>query len=123
MRVAHSQDGLDEISIAAPTRGAELSKGEVRVFMVAPEDFGLERSSLENLRVESPAQSLEIMRQVLDDQPGPGRDIVAMNAGAGIYAAGLANSLKEGTETALAVIASGAAAKVLERLVSFTNQA
>jgi anthranilate phosphoribosyltransferase len=114
---------LDEISIATPTRVAELRKGEVRVFMVTPEDFGLERSSLENLRVESPTQSLEIMRQVLDDQPGPARDIVAMNAGAGIYAAGLANTLREGTETALVAIASGAAARVLERLVSFTHQA
>ncbi len=120
--VVHSQDGLDEISIAAPTRVAELREGQVRVYLVNPEDFGLERGSLETLRVESPAQSLEILGQVLANQPGPARDIVAMNAGAGIYAAGLAQGLREGTEKALEVIASGAAAQVLERLVSFTNQ-
>jgi len=119
--VVHSQDGLDEISIAAPTRVAELKAGEIYTYTIAPEDFGLDRHPIDTLRVEGVQQSLERIHEVLGNRPGPARDIVALNAGAAIYAAGLAKDLGEGLEKALAVIADGAAAQVLERLVSFTN--
>jgi anthranilate phosphoribosyltransferase len=120
--VVHSEDGLDEISISAPTRIAELKDSEVRIHSVAPEDFGFPRHSLDTIRVGSVAESLELLLEVLANQPGPARDIVALNAGAGIYAAGLADNLAEGVQHALMVIADGSAARVLEQLVSFTTQ-
>ena len=120
--VVHSEDGLDEISISAPTRVAELKDGEVRTYTVLPEDFGLPRSPLESLRVHSVAQSLTKIRQVLSGQPGPAGDIVALNAGAGIYTAGLADSLPEGVEKAQTILAEGAATSVLEQLVSFSQR-
>ena len=120
--VVHAEDGLDEISIGAPTRVAELKDGEVQVYRITPEEFGLPRHPLDSLRVEGPEQSLAILRGVLANLPGPALDIVLLNAGAGIYTAGLAGDLKEGMARARQAIASGAAAEVLERLVNFTNQ-
>lgn len=120
--VVHSEDGLDEISIGAPTRVAELKNGEIVTYTLAPEDFGFDRQPLEALRVGSPTESLGVIRNLLADRPGPTRDVVAMNAGAAIYVAGLAADLGEGVEKAQAAIAEGAAAGVLERLVAFTHR-
>lgn len=120
--VVHSEDGLDEISIGAPTRVAELKAGEVNTYTITPEDFGLERHSLDTIRVDSPEQSLARLREVLANHPGPARDIVALNAGAAIYVAGVADSLAEGVQRARVFIADGAPADVLDRLISFTNQ-
>jgi anthranilate phosphoribosyltransferase len=116
--VVHSEDGLDEISIGAPTHVAELKDGEVSTYSINPEQFGMARHDLSELRVSSAAQSLEIIRGVLDDRPGPARDIVALNAGAAIYAADLADSLEAGVRCALEVIASGEAKARLEALVA-----
>jgi anthranilate phosphoribosyltransferase len=120
--VVHAEDGLDEISIGSATRVAELKDGQVRSYSIVPEDFGLPRHSLDAIRVGSVGESLEMIRVVLANERCPARDIVALNAGAAIYAAGLADDLGAGVERAQAVIADGSAARVLDALVSFTNQ-
>jgi anthranilate phosphoribosyltransferase len=120
--VVHAEDGMDEISIGAPTHVAELKEGRVRVFSIQPEQFGLKRGDMSKLAVTSPAGSLEMIESVLKDEPGPARDIVALNAGAAIYVAGLAPDLGAGIETAQAVIASGAARKKLQDLVALSRK-
>ena len=116
--VVHAQDGLDEISIAAPTDVAELKNGQVTSYQVTPEQFGLARASLADLAVVDAEQSLAIIHGVFDNQPGPARDIVALNAGAAIYAADLADSLEAGIAKALAVIASGEAKRKMQALIA-----
>ncbi|MCW8883452.1 MAG: anthranilate phosphoribosyltransferase, partial [Sedimenticola sp.] len=98
--VVHSRDGLDEISIGDRTEVAELKEGQVRRFSIQPEDFGLKRTPIQQLKAADPAASLSIIRDVLDNQPGPARDIVQLNAGAAIYTAGVASSLQEGIDLA-----------------------
>jgi len=120
--VVHAEDGMDEISIGAPTHVAELKEGRVRVFTIQPEQFGIPRGDVSKLIVASPAESLSIIESVLNNKPGPARDIVALNAGAAIYVAGLAPDLGTGVKTALEVIASGAARKKLHDLVALSKQ-
>jgi len=119
--VVHADDGLDEISIGSATRVAELKNGEVTAYTIQPEDFGMQRADLSALKAEDAQDSLRIIRSVLANQEGPARDIVCLNAGAAIYAAGLAGSLAEGVARAAEVIASGEAAAKLEQLVAATN--
>jgi anthranilate phosphoribosyltransferase len=119
--VVHARDGLDEISIGDATEVAELKEGQIRRFAIQPEDFGLKRAPLDSLRVADAAQSLDIIRGVLEDRPGPQRDIVVLNAGAAIYCAGLVDSLKAGVEKADQAIASGEARNRLDRLVVLTQ--
>jgi anthranilate phosphoribosyltransferase len=119
--VVHAQDGLDEISISAPTRVAELKDGKVTTYTITPADFGMQKASLDELRVASAEESLAKIRDVFADKPGPARDIVCLNAGAAIYVAGLADSLAAGVEAARSAISSGKAAEVLENLVRQTN--
>jgi anthranilate phosphoribosyltransferase len=118
--VVHADDGLDEISIAAPTQIAEMRGGEVRCYSVTPEQFGFQRAALTAVRAEDAAQSLGLIRQVLANEPGPARDIVCLNAGAAIYVAGLAASLAEGIERAQQAIASGKAAEKLAALKAYS---
>ncbi|MGR9116327.1 MAG: anthranilate phosphoribosyltransferase [Gammaproteobacteria bacterium] len=119
--VVCAEDGLDEISIAASTNVAELKNGNINCYAVTPVQFGLKRGNLADLAVEDAASSLAMMLSVLDDQPGPARDIVALNAGAAIYAANLSDNLQAGIQKALQVIASGAAKAKLDQLVEFSN--
>lgn len=119
--VVHSADGLDEISIADSTKVAELKGGQVTSYTIQPEDFGLSRSSLDAIKADGPEHSVEIIRGVLNNQAGPARDIVMLNAGAAIYAAGLADSLAAGVAKADETIASGEAASRLERLAALTQ--
>lgn len=119
--VVHAEDGMDEISISAPTRVAELKDGEVRCYTVTPADFGMQTASLDELRVGSAEESLAMIRAVFADNPGPARDIVCLNAGAAIYVAGCAESLAAGVEAARVAISSGKAAEVLQNLVAETN--
>jgi anthranilate phosphoribosyltransferase len=119
--VVHSEDGMDEISISAPTQVAELKHGEVNSYIISPADFGIDTASLEQLRVGSAEESLAMIRAVLADNPGPARDIVCLNAGAAIYVSGCADSLAAGIEAAREAISSGKAAAVLQNLVSKTN--
>ncbi|SEH08316.1 anthranilate phosphoribosyltransferase [Candidatus Venteria ishoeyi] len=120
--VVHSEDGLDEISLAAPTFVAELKNGEITTYTIKPEDFGLQTQALDDLIVENAAQSLELLCGVLQDRAGSARDIVQLNAGAAIYAAGLTETLAQGMEKADEVIKSGAAAVKMTDLIQFTNQ-
>lgn len=119
--VVHASDGLDEFSIGGETYVAELKDGSVREYTVTPEQFGLSRSPITALKVTDARESLGRIRAVLANEPGPARDIVVLNAGAAIYAAGLANGLQAGIDRAGSVIASGAAAKKLEELVDLSR--
>jgi anthranilate phosphoribosyltransferase len=119
--VVHAEDGLDEISIGAPTRVAELRDGEVQVYTVTPEDFGLKRSPIKRLAVDTIAGSLESMEKVLAGEPGPARDIVALNAGAAIYAANLVDTLESGVRRAEATIDDGSARGKLDALIEFSR--
>ncbi len=120
--VVHAADGLDEISIAAPTQVAELKGGEVSCYEITPEQFGLVRGALASLAVQSCEESLELFNRVLANEPGAALDIVLLNAGAAIYAADVAASLAEGIERAREVIASGAAQAKLAALVELSNR-
>lgn len=118
--VVNAEDGLDEISIAAPTSVAELKDGVVSTYSIKPEDFGMQRADLSNVRAADAADSLRIINEVFANTSGPAKDIVCLNAGAAIYAAGLSVNLAEGVEKASAAINSGAAANILERLINKT---
>lgn len=120
--VVHSEDGLDEISIGAPTQAAEMIEGEVRSFEITPGQFGMKTGSLRDLAVDSVSASLGKINAALDNHPGAARDIVALNSGAAIYVSGLAESLAQGVDRALEVLASGAAKGKLAELAAFTNR-
>jgi len=119
--VVHSEDGLDEISIAAPTKVCELKNGMINSYRIKPEDFGVQRGNLTDLKVDNAEESLAMVQSVLEDNPGPARDIVVLNAGASIYVAGLESSLSAGIEKAKEVIASGKAKEKLAALVDKTK--
>lgn len=120
--VVHAQDGLDEISIAAPTWVAELVDGEVREYTISPEQFGIERTPLEAVAASDAVESLALIRQAFAGEPGPAADIITLNAGAAIYAAGLATSLEAGLARARDMLESGEAARKLEQFVAFTQR-
>jgi anthranilate phosphoribosyltransferase len=119
--VVNAEDGLDEISIAAPTHIAELKHGDISTYIITPEQFGFPRASLTELAVENAAASLTIMKAVFSNQPGAALDIVLLNAGAAIYAANLADSLAAGINMARHVIASGAALAKFNALITYSN--
>jgi anthranilate phosphoribosyltransferase len=119
--VVHAEDGMDEISIASPTHVAELKDGEVYTYHVKPEDFSMTRTSLDEIRAADAADSLAIIRSVFENQAGPARDIVCLNAGAAIYAAGLSETLAEGVAKAQQVIADGRVADKLDQLIAKTR--
>ena len=120
--VVHSNDGLDEISVSAPTRVAEVRDGEVRTYDIAPEELGLRRHSLEELAGGDARTNADIARRVLDGEEGARRDVVAANAGAALYVGGHAPTVREGVALALEVIASGAARQKLQQLVTASNE-
>ena len=119
--VVHSYDGLDEISIAGPTWVSELQHGQIRSYTVRPGDYGIAPQSLGGLHVQSAQESLACIRQALAGQPGAAFDMVALNAAAGIYAAGLSLTLAEGVEQARQVMRNGEAEQRLKRLVEVTQ--
>ncbi len=119
--VVHAEDGMDEISIASSTHVVELRDDNLHAYTIAPEDFGMERAELLPLKVESAVQSLALIKAVLAGERGPARDIVALNAGAAIYAADLAETLQAGVVRAQEVLDSGEAGARLERLVELTQ--
>ena len=120
--VVHAEDGMDEISIASPTFVAELHNGEVKTYTVQPDDFGMARANLEQIRAKDSVHSLEIIKSVFDNTDGPAKDIVCLNAGAAIYVAGLTDSLAGGVKKAQDVIASGSVSEKLAQLVVATNK-
>jgi anthranilate phosphoribosyltransferase len=120
--VVHGKDCLDEISLGAATMVGELKNGEIREYEIHPEDYGLQMQSLRNLRVDSAAESKEKLLAVLDNQPGPAREIVCLNAGAALYVANVADSIGDGIAKAREAIASGAARAKLDQFINATKQ-
>jgi anthranilate phosphoribosyltransferase len=118
--VVHGENGLDEISISGPTYVAELKHGFVTEFKIEPKQFGLDIAPLESLRAADKETSMAMVRAVLDNNPGPAKDIVALNAGAAIYVSGLATDLWGGVTKAREMIESGKARAKLDALVNFT---
>ncbi|SHL87932.1 anthranilate phosphoribosyltransferase [Nitrosospira sp. Nsp11] len=118
----NGQGGLDEITIAGETWVGELRHGEVIEYSIKPEDFGMNTAAIESIQAQDSIQSREMLLSVLDDQPGAARDVVLLNAGAAVYVAGVAESLKQGVEKARAAIESGAAKAKLLELVEFSNR-
>ena len=119
--VVNGHDGMDEISISGPTQVAELKDGEVTEYIIEPGQFGIETSPLDTIKVASARESLELIRTVLADQPGPARDIVVLNAGAALCVAGVVDSIGEGVTLAASTIASGEAAGKLAQLVAVSQ--
>jgi anthranilate phosphoribosyltransferase len=115
--VIHSEDGLDEISLAAPTRVTELKAGQIRSYTLIPEDAGFERRPLKELQVDGPQASLRLIKEALEGKPGAAFDMVVLNAGAALYAADVAETLAEGVERARAAIADGSARRKIDQLV------
>ncbi|MBT3428728.1 MAG: anthranilate phosphoribosyltransferase, partial [Gammaproteobacteria bacterium] len=118
--LVHSDDGLDEISIAASTQIVEMRNGQYQTYQVKPEDFGMRSSSLEPLRVENSTQSLALVNAALNQQDEAATNIVCLNAGAAIFVAGLSADLHSGVMMAQDVIASGQAAERMQVFVDFT---
>lgn len=119
--IVHSDDGMDEISISAPTNIAELKDGEINTYKIEPEQFDLQRSDINTLAVENVEDSLKVMHAVLNNQAGPAQDIVILNAGAAIYTAGIDDSLAAGIESARRVIENGSAKLKLDELETLTQ--
>ncbi|MBE7525996.1 anthranilate phosphoribosyltransferase [candidate division WWE3 bacterium] len=120
--IVHGSDGLDEITITGETRIGELKNGQVNVYTVRPEDFGLKTSPIEAIQVTNSEHAKTMLLSVLENTAGTARDIVLMNAGAAIYAAGVTDTLAQGVQSALRAIESGAALKKLHDLVEFTRR-
>ncbi|WP_105102936.1 anthranilate phosphoribosyltransferase [Microbulbifer pacificus] len=123
--VLHSDDGLDEISIAADTRGWELKNGQLKKFTISPEDFGIERQNLDGLCVDGAEASLALIRDALGKREtaagDKAADIIAMNAGMAIYVSGVAASRAEGVSMAQDAIYSGLAGEKINELAAFTS--
>lgn len=119
--VVHGEDGMDEISISAATTVAELKNGEITTYTIKPEDFNLQQYPIATIRVNNADESLEMVTSVLNNDASPARDIVALNAGAAIYIAGLAGSHEAGIERASEMLESGAAKQKLLELINITN--
>lgn len=121
--VVHAEDGLDELSIAACSLVCELQGGSVREYRLDPADYGLAASSLAGLAVQSPGASAALLRAALEGAPeaASARAIIALNAGACIYVAGLAPAIGAGVDAARELIDSGAALARLEAFVAFTR--
>lgn len=118
--VVHAEDGLDEISLAQPTLVAELREGEIQEYVITPDELGIKRQSLDPLRVASAEESLRLVEQALVGE-GPAADIVSLNAGAALYAADVADSLKEGVALAQDAQASKLPLEKLKELANFTR--
>ena len=119
--VVHSEDGLDEISIAAPTKVAELKDGNIEEYSISPQDFNLKTLSIEELKVDSPQASLELAKKALSDKHLAASQMVAMTAGAALYVSGLAKELEEGIKLSLESIATGKGLEKLEHLSSLSQ--
>ena len=121
--VVHGMEGLDEISLCGPTKVAELRGGQVKEYMVEPEQFGLKRCRMKELRGGNAEQSAAIVRGVLQGDKGPARDVVLLNGGAALYVGGSAATIQDGMGLAAQSIDSGKASEKLARLVEMTNAA
>jgi anthranilate phosphoribosyltransferase len=121
--VVHGLEGMDEISLCGPTKIAELRDGQVKEYILEPEQLGLAKCRLEDLHGGSPEQSAAIVRSVLQGNKGPARGVVLLNSGAALYVGGAAASIQEGMRVAAESIDSGKARQKLEQLAQMTNAA
>ncbi len=119
--VVYGRDGLDEVSLGAATLVGELKNGEITEYEIHPEDFGLTMASNRALKVETADESMAMLRGVLDNQAGPAKDIVALNAGVALYAANVAPTMADGLALARAAIESGAAKAKMLALVDLSQ--
>ncbi len=119
--VVYGRDGMDEVSLGAATLVGELKDGEIREYEIHPEDFGLAMQSNRSIKVATPAESVTLLRGVLEGQAGAARDIVLLNAGVALYAAGVAASIPAGIERARTAIDSGAAKAKLAQVAAFSQ--
>jgi len=119
--VVNGSDGLDEITISGPSYIAELKDGQVQEYTVTPEEFGLKSTPLDAIKVTNAAEAKAMLLGVLENTPGPARDIVLLNAGAAIYVAGLADTLEHGVKKAAEIVSSGAAKNKLSQLIHVSN--
>jgi len=120
--IVNAEDGLDEISINSATTVAELQNGSIRTYSITPEQFGFQRAPLSTLAVDGIQSSLNILKGVLQGEPGPAKDIVCLNAGAAIYAANLTDSLESGIQKAQHNLDNGLAFEKLEQLRQISNR-
>ncbi|MBK7352755.1 MAG: anthranilate phosphoribosyltransferase [Nitrosomonas sp.] len=120
--VVHGFDGLDEITITGKTLIGELKQGERVEYTIQPEDFGMRSVPIETIRVSDLIQAKDMLLAVLENEPGPARDIVSLNAGAAIYISGIASSLSQGIAVAQETLASGAAKAKLQALVNYSHR-
>jgi anthranilate phosphoribosyltransferase len=120
--VVYGRDGMDEVSLGASTLVGELKNGEVLEYEIHPEDFGMVMASNRSLKVETAQDSRAMVMEVLNNQNGPAKDIVALNAGIALYAANVAQTMQEGVQRAQAAIESGAARAKLGALVALTTE-
>lgn len=120
--VVYGQDKLDEISMSAPTTVCEIRDGWFKSTVIAPEDFGLERCTKEDLRGGTPAENAQITRAILSGEKGPKRNAVLMNAGAALYIGGKADNLKDGIALAAENIDSGRALATLNKFIEVSNR-
>ncbi len=120
--VVHGHDGLDEITVCAPTRITELDRGAIRTYDMTPEQLIGRKAATEELKGGDPQRNVEITREILEGQKSSRRDVVVVNAAAALVAAGVAEDIQEGVSRAEASIDEGAAARKLEALVRFTQE-
>ena len=119
--VVHSEDGMDEISVSSPTLVAELKNGSVKTYTISPEQFGVPSHAMDQVTVANPDESLAVIRSVFEGVESAASAITAMNAGAAIYVAGLADNLADGIGRARELIRSGVAVARFDNYVEFTN--
>ncbi len=120
--VVYGRDGMDEVSLGAATMVGEYKDGAIHEYEIHPEDFGMTMASNRALRVETPAESKRMLLAVLDNEPGPARDIVLLNAGVALYAANVAPTMAEGIALAREALANGKARARLDHFVETTRQ-
>lgn len=120
--VVYGRDRMDEISASAPTFVCECRDGWYKTYEIQPEDFGLERCKKSDIAGGTPAENAEITRSVLNGEKGGRRNAVLLNAGAALYIAGKAESIKSGVELAAELIDSGKATETLERFIAESNK-
>lgn len=119
--VVWARDNMDEVSLGASTMVGELVNDEIHEYDIHPEDFGLQMVASRNLKVNNVAESKEKILEALTNKTGPARDIVILNSGTALYAAGIASSIANGITMAQGVVASGAARSKLDQFVQFTQ--
>lgn len=120
--VVHGKDGLDEITLSGPTEIAELKHGFVTEYTIEPKQFGLDTADVSALKVADVVESKARLLSVLNNEPGPSRDVVVLNAAAALYVSGLAQDLWAGVSLAKEMLDSGKAKAKLDQLIAFTGQ-